>query len=281
MAGVVFPRRLVWGAVLFALSACATPAERLDDEAGRLGFTRRLVRGGDFLHVAYLKQAPEPGATLHVYLEGDGVPWMDRATVSPDPTPRNPLMLRLMALDPAPSVYLGRPCYHGLAATPPCTPRLWTDERFSGPVVDSLAAALRNLVGARRPAGLVWFGHSGGGTLAVLLAERFPATRAVVTIAGNLDIDAWARHHGFSPLAGSLNPAARPPLDPGIVQWHLVGGRDGKVPPALSKAAVSGRRRGEMITFAAYGHTCCWDAVWPNILARLAAAVTSAGGDRR
>lgn len=58
-------------------------------------------------------------------------------------------MLRLMALDPAPSVYLGRPCYHGLAA--PCRARRsFGRARYSARVLDSMAAALRSLLyGAR------------------------------------------------------------------------------------------------------------------------------------
>ena len=42
----------------------------------------------------------------------------------------------------------------------------------------------------------------------MLLAERLEMTQAVVTIAANLDTDAWTELHGFSALEGSLNPAA-------------------------------------------------------------------------
>ena len=38
---------------------------------------------------------------------------------------------------------------------------------------------------------IVWFGYSGGGALAVLLALRFPQSVAVITVAANLDIDGW------------------------------------------------------------------------------------------
>ena len=49
-----------------------------------------------------------------------------------------------------------------------------------------------------------FFGHSGGGALAVCW-HPLPETDAVATLQS--DIDAWTGHHGYSPLAGSLNPA--------------------------------------------------------------------------
>ena len=42
-----------------------------------------------------------PAGALHVYIEGDGTPYVARHDFAADPTPRNPLMLRLMTLDPA------------------------------------------------------------------------------------------------------------------------------------------------------------------------------------
>lgn len=109
-----------------------------------------------------------------------------------DPGPRNPLMLKLMALDTAPAVYLGRPCYPGLSRQPPCNPALWTSGRYSPQVLASLARALQTLIRDTGSRGIVLIGHSGGGTLAMLLAARVPDVRAVVTLAGNLDPDACA-----------------------------------------------------------------------------------------
>ncbi len=64
----------------------------------------------------------------------------------------------------------------------------------------------------------------------MLVAARMEQVRQVVTIAANLDIDAWAEHSGYSRLRGSLNPATQPPLPTHIQQIHLAGGRDLRVP---------------------------------------------------
>ena len=247
------------------LAACATPAERLDELAGSLGFIRQLVPGQEFTHVIYRNQAMPGQGLLHVYLDGDGAPWLNTTTVAADPTPRNPLVLRLMAQDTAPSLYLGRPCYHG-QSSPPCHPLLWTTQRYGSRVVDSMAAALTRVLASAPYAGIVFIGYSGGGTLAMLLAERFQQTRGVLTVAGNLDPAHWAAGHGYSPLTGSLNPASRPPLPPAIVQLHLVGGRDDNVPADIVQSFTWQQACAIFKKIDSFDHTCCWQAVWPDIL---------------
>lgn len=252
------------GLLLLLLAACASPAERFDREAERLGLRREDVVGTEFTHAVYVKDGRESDS-LHVYIEGDGVPITARRPAD-DPTPRRSLVLRLMAQDPAAAVYLGRPCYHG-RRDPACGSTLWTDARYAERVVASLAAAAVRVLAASGSAGITWVGHSGGGVLAMLLAERLPQTRAVVTIAANLDTDAWAAAQGL-PLTGSLNPAGRPPLSPQVRQRHYAGGRDRVVPSALVARGLNGASA-ELAVIDGYDHVCCWERTWPAILAEI------------
>lgn len=270
-AGVVARRVLLAGMTLL-LAACASPAARFDEEAAARGFLRQVVRGTEFAHVVYYKPGRAAArGPLHVYLGGDGSPWIEGRWIAADPTPRNPLTLRLMALDPAPSVYLGRPCYQGLAQTPPCTSEEWTVGRYSSRVVASMLRALRAVMAARGFDGVVLIGYSGGGTLAMLLAARLADVRAVLTVAANLDPEAWAAYHGYAPLSESLNPAQAPPLPSGIVQMHLVGGRDQNVPAALLRSALARQPHARLLRFPGFDHVCCWEREWPSILDALAA----------
>lgn len=256
--------------LLLALGAlaCATPAVRIDRTAAGYGLQREIVEGTDFQHTVYSKGG-EPAAVLHVYLEGDGLPWVTETRIARDPTPRHAVALGLMELDSAPSLYLGRPCYHHVDVADPCHPLLWTHQRYGAEVVDSMASALETLLQKRYVERLVLIGYSGGGVLAMLLAERLEGTAAVVTIAANLDVEAWAAHHGYTPLAGSLNPAHRPPLPASIRQLHLVGGADARVPAALVHEAVAHQPAAVVLTYEDFDHTCCWARIWPEVLERL------------
>ena len=244
-----------------ALGGCSTPAQRIDREAARHGFARDVERGTRFDHLVLRHGAAQGARALHVYIEGDGSPYVDERSIARDPTPRETVMLRLMTLDPAPSVYVGRPCYFALQPIADCSPIYWTIARFSAEVVDSMAVVIER---ERRGAPVVLLGHSGGGALAVLHAQRLPNVEAVVTVAGNLDTTAWTELHGYSPLELSLNPADRELTGVARV-LHLAGADDTVMPPDLISAAAR-RVGGDVHVVAGARHSCCWEATWPAVL---------------
>src|SRR5712691_507881 len=120
-----------------------------------------------------------------------------------------------------------------------------------------MAAALRRVVRAGGFDRLAWFGYSRGGTIAVLLAPRFPETTDLITIAANLDIDAWADLHGYSRLAGSLNPAKQAPMLARFRQPHYVGANDRVVPTDV--VARGPIEPSTLVVVLAFDHTCCWE----------------------
>ncbi len=262
--------RLFWLLLVVQVAGCTSPTQRMDERAAGLGYRRLVVQGAGFDHVAYLKAGLRAqDSVLHVYLEGDGTPWMRKRVVATDPTPRHPLMLELMALDPAPTLYLGRPCYHGMNKSETCDAALWTGSRYSEAVVASMVAALDRLSADHQA--LVLLGHSGGGTLAMLMAERLPKTEAVITVAADLDTSRWTALHGQAPLSGSLDPSSRPPLPARIRQMHFAGGKDDNVPPMLVRDAIAHQQGAQFMVFPEQDHSCCWREVWPQILGSLSA----------
>lgn len=258
--------------VAFLLTGCAAPETLLNREAERLHLTRSVVEGTEFQHLIYFNKTHKHNGELHVYLDGDGSPWLRHRFVSGNPTPRNPLVLRLMAQDPVSSVYLGRPCYFGFGTKPPCSAILWTNQRYSNTVIDSMIAALRKIRHLLRPKKTVLIGFSGGGALAMLMAERLEDVGAIVTIAGNLDPDAWAERHHYAPLTGSENPARHPPLPGSIFQLHLAGEKDANVSPDLISSALQHQPSPRLIVLPDADHDCCWEPLWPSILKQIDAA---------
>lgn len=177
-----------------------------------------------------------PGQDIHAYIEGDGLAWISVGMPSTDPTPINPVALRLAAQDTACNVlYLGRPGQYGDAGI---DMRYWTGARFAPEVIDSYMAVLQAM-----PAPVLRLtGYSGGGAVAALVAARLhEAGRAVelVTVAGNLDTAAWTQRRKLSPLTASLNPADVAAKLADVPQVHLAGQRDRQVPPWVLDAFLA------------------------------------------
>lgn len=263
-------RRYLLLAGACVLVACTSPAARFERRAAALGFSAVPLQGAGFDHRAWVAEgaagAASPADTLHVYIEHDGTPWSEIDRISPDPTPRRPFALELMAGDSGPRLLLGRPCYFAAHADPQCKAELWTQQRYSAGVVDSMAAALRTWLSAHPYRRVVLIGYSGGGTLAWLMAGKVPETTAVITIAANLDIDAWTQLHQYSPLTGSLNPALQPALPPSIDQLHFAGERDANVPPSVLQSFARRHPGARVIEIPGFDHLCCWIERWPQLL---------------
>lgn len=209
------------------------------------------------------------GEVLTVYLEGDGFAWRTSRQPSADPTPLDPVALRLALAQPdGNAAYLGRPCQYLDAQQAPCATRYWSEARFAEDVVRSLDQALVQLkahAGAKR---LVLVGYSGGGALALLLAARRSDVQRVITVAGNLDHTAWTRHHRVTPLHGSLNPASLRSGLAQVEQVHLVGEQDRIITPQLVEAFVAGYpagHRAQVRVLPGYDHHCCWAKDWSKI----------------
>lgn len=212
-----------------------------------------------------------PAAELTVYLEGDGFAWLNAHQPSGDPTPLNPLALKLALAQPqGRAVYLARPCQY-LAAQPACVQRYWTDARFAEDVVASLGQALDQLKARNDARRLTLIGYSGGAALALLLAARRDDVEQVITVAGNLDPESWTRYHRVQPLRASLNPADARQRLAQVRQLHLSGSDDKVVPPELAKVFVAAYPPGAPVrleVLPGFDHQCCWEEHWPALWQR-------------
>lgn len=263
-------------AVLLMQAGCSsTPAEdgrvslaeHLAADAGLASFTTQTA-----MPLRGFARITATGSPLAVYIEGDGRAWIDSRTPSADPTPVNPVALRLAALDSAANVvYLARP---GQFLPGSAERRYWLDARFAGEVVDTFVSAIEAQAVAAGAREIHINGYSGGGALAVLVAGRLlhaqPARQLRVrTVAGNLDTAAWTRMKKLSPLRGSLNPADEASHLVDVPQLHITGIRDKQVPPAVLEAFLGrlSSRRCVQVMAADAGHAGPWEATWREVLA--------------
>jgi len=233
-------RYAVLALLAISVAACSTPAyKHIDQQAESLGFERSTQGTSNFRHVVYAPLRDASSDTVHVYIEGDGVAWRWR-------------------------YFIKAPCYFGLVLDEQCNSDLWTFSRFSEKVVNSMVEVISDRT--KDYSNVVLIGHSGGGALALLIAERLQKTSAVVTVAGNIDTDAWVGHHRYTPLYGSLNPVKRTPLKSSIRQLHLVGGKDKVIPANLVKEWIKNQPNAELWEIPGNTHLCCWAEQWPQVL---------------
>lgn len=240
-------------------------------ELQKKGWAPCQVRKGGFTVFSLKKKWINKENFIIIYIEGDGFAWKNRYSVSKDPTPKNPVSLRLALSDPHPAViYLSRPCQYIREENALCSPPYWTDRRYSKEVVNALNLVIDELV-YRDGAGdisLGLVGFSGGGTMAALLAAKRDDVKWMVTIAANLDHAKWTSLHGVSPLKGSMNPADIADKLQAIPQLHFAGGKDENVPAEI---AASYRKNmtepgcTKIVVLPEFTHHCCWVENWPEL----------------
>ncbi len=261
---------------VFLLTACATfPSQRVAIAEGLsadAGWEFGLVEAGRFdLAIGLSPGAMQGPPSLPVYIEGDGFAWISRWEPSRDPTPRDPLALRLALADGRDAVaYLARPCqYAGGTEARGCHVRFWTEARYSAEVADALDRgldAIKQRTGAQR---LRLVGYSGGGAMAALLAARRTDVEALITVAANLDLTAWTRHHDLPPLSGSLDPAHSAERLRAVPQVHFTGAEDETVPPLVAESYQTRLGTGHeshVVRVEDADHDCCWVSLWPDLL---------------
>lgn len=235
------------------------------------GWTTTRLTTDPFVLMALLSPRTVGDGRLTIFLEGDGLAYLGTYRVSPDPTPTDPVALRLALAHPGGNVaWLARPCQYVTAdfPQPACESRHWTGGRYGPQIVASLDQAIDQIkrhFGARD---LVLVGYSGGGALAVLLAARRTDIAAIVTVAAPIDLAVWTETRHLGALTGSLNPADVAAKVAGIRQIHLVGGRDQVVGPEVARAFLkrSAPVRASMEVVPTADHGCCWVEDWPKLM---------------
>ena len=224
--------------------------------ACQAGFDKEYVKAGVFTLMTYQRFTPlEKGSSpagfkalsenIRVYIEGDGRAWETRGRLSDDPTPSDPVALRLATADSSDNVaYIARPGQFPAPDSAGCDPTYWSARRFAPEVVeafDRIIDMLKIKSGARR---VELVGYSGGAAIAVLVASRRSDVVALRTVAGNLDTKALSAYHQVSQLDGSIDPLDVAQKTAHIPQRHFVGSKDTIVPSSIAESFV--RREGDI-----------------------------------
>ncbi|MBL4744297.1 MAG: alpha/beta hydrolase [Cycloclasticus sp.] len=266
----------VFKVVLLTLTACASSPniEQRTITSNQLathhGWKSVVIVTNLFDLMSYQPKQINAATILTVYIEGDGFAWRTRSIPSTDPTPINPIGLKLALNHPdGNAAYLARPCqYTSGNNVRGCEKTYWTDKRFSEDVIaasNQAITALKEKFGATQ---LQLVGYSGGGAVAALLTARRSDVIRLITVAGNLDHHAWTDAKQISPLTGSLNPADYWQALSNIEQVHFTGGNDliiGNVVAQSYKQHFSDDGEISIISLPNFDHHCCWVEQWNRL----------------
>ncbi|PRM98681.1 alpha/beta hydrolase [Aliarcobacter cryaerophilus] len=201
--------------------------------------------------------------SIKIYIEGDGLSWISRNIVSSNPTPINPIALKLMLLDNSScKIYLARPCQY--ISSESCEEKYWTSHRFNTKIIKAYEDALNMIKNEYLNIKFDLVGYSGGGAIVTLLASFRDDINSITTVAGNLNIEEWSKIKNISKLDGSLNPADFSKNLENIKQYHLIGSNDKIIPKDIFFSYQNRFKNKKNIKYFIYeaDHSCCWEKIY-------------------
>lgn len=195
----------------------------------------RDIAASPFMLQAY-ERVYEKDAPATLYIEGDGTPFANADTASLNPTPTDPIGLRLAARDGGKNaIWLARPCQYnqGWQNGKDCPQTYWTNKRFAPEVIDAYMSALDNIKRYNNVTAFNIVGYDGGAAIATILAAKRDDILSLRTVAGNLDHRTTSQLHNTTFLDGSLNPIDFAAQAARLPQRHFIGKLDRITPPAV------------------------------------------------
>lgn len=281
------------------LSSCASHPVMEDDTVKRTAMPvfmlERKVPTELFLLEARERVYDRHSAAT-VYIEGDGVPYIDEKHVSDDPTPADPVALRLAAQDGDSNViWLARPCqyfkeWRGYGAGDKtgdqtgdqasnqandksghkaCPKAYWTDRKFAPEVIESYNMALDNIKAYYGIPAFNLVGYDGGAVIAMALAAQRHDIKSLRTVAGNLAPDVTAQIHNYQFNGqNSVNPQDYADRLESMPQRHFIGRLDRVTPPVVYNSYAQNVQDGKCLNATLVDnadHQLGWVEQWKTL----------------
>ena len=268
-------------ALLLVISSCAPRtysgrAEQAIDIAQERNLVPETLDTTHYPIRSYKRLDDLSNKEITIYIEGDGSAYLNRTTPSKNPTPRNPVALKLAGLDPSHNViYLARPCQFIQPAVNPeiiCSSRMWTTHRYSQKVLDTYMELIDQIKTQYNIERFHLVGYSGGGVIAALLTVERDDIATLRTVAANLDVGAFTRYHNVDPMTDSLDSADRAAELFLVPQCHYVGLKDNVVTPSIVKSFLLKQSQslnyvlGRLKTVEDAKHGKKWQKIWPVLI---------------
>ena len=250
------------------LSACSITGEnfryaKLLKFNEQFQFKETILKGKTF--DLFSMQKLNGSKSLVVYIEGDGLSWVNRVTPSSDPTPINPVGFKLARIDlsKADIVYLARPCQY--VKNQACNKDVWARRQYAREIINDYINIIEELSSSYEDLHIV--GYSGGAALARFLGsvEKLKV-KSIRTIAGNIEPNEFVRLLNLTPHESSVDFNNVDQNIKQISQTHYYGLDDKVIPLQMHQSYERRHGDNECIKVIAVKatHEENWERFWQN-----------------
>lgn len=191
-------------------------------------FEKIIVETDNLNFVTYAKNTIKPKKTLRFYLEGNG-----------HPNPKKPMAL-LLAQEDAYSniVVLTRPCQYIDAEV--CSKKsIWGTNRYHPEILKAMKDLVVFYAKKHNSQQIEFVAYSDSAPIAFYLAQNLGATKKIITVAGVLDIDSYAKQNKLPVFKNAYEVALNKSFVARIPQVHYVGSEDEIVTKSMTERFVS------------------------------------------
>lgn len=254
----------------FFLIGCISDQARINkaiDLAIKGDFESQIISGKFPIQIFYQNHKSRH---VIIYLEGDGLVINKYGEAAKNPTPTDPVALRLAIVDQRKisKIVINRPFHYIKNIN--ANSKYWTTARYSDEIIQAI---LNSIKVCKKQFGFETIeivAYSGGAAVALLLVPHLPNITKITTFAGNLDHVSWAKYHEAQPLFESLDPLKNKNILAKIPQVHFVGESDDNttVELGLGYQQKVGSNNVKIVQVPGFNHDSNnWPEIWQSVLA--------------
>ena len=218
-------------ATTFLLTACSSLPSTPE------GFTKTTVEAEQLNFVVWEKDSIKPKETLRFYIEGNGTP-----------NPQKAIALSLAKEDDFDNiVVLTRPCQY--IDNPICQNKsIWEEERYHPEILKEMQELTKYFIKKHQAKDIELVAYDDAAPIAFNIAQRIGGTKKIVTIAGVLDVDSYAKQNNLPKFKNASAVQNNHHFMAIIPQIHYIGSKDEVVTRAMTERTIAKLNKPQNIT---------------------------------
>ncbi len=207
---------------LFFLSACSTLPKTPNN------FERKIIETEKLNFIVWEKNNIQKKDTLRFYIEGNG-----------NPNPKKAIALALANEDDFNNiVVLTRPCQY--INNKICQNKdIWTTQRYHPEIIKEMQEIILFYIKKYQVKQIEFVAYSDAAPLAFIFAQHLGGAKKIITVAGVLDIESYARQNNLPNFKEAQNLTGIKNFVANIEQIHYIGSEDTIVTQSMTERFVS------------------------------------------